>query len=90
VDDIDKVPNEFLIKSVNHELLSNNIKSAKTKIDGLTIGKRKDIATEGLHLPKTSEYCMSGKEGKCNWLNCPQLIDGEPDKSGRNCPLDKR
>lgn len=27
-------------------------------------------------------------DGECNWRECPQLKDGEPDKSGRHCPLD--
>jgi hypothetical protein len=28
--------------------------------------------------------------GECNWMKCPQAKDGEPDKSGRCCPIDER
>ena len=32
-------------------------------------------------------WCAAGKDGECNWADCPQLRDGEPEKSGRFCPL---
>lgn len=31
--------------------------------------------------------CQAGGDGECYWPNCPQERDGEPSKSGRNCPL---
>lgn len=31
-------------------------------------------------------YCRSERDGDCNWSECPQLRDGEPKRSGRNCP----
>lgn len=34
-----------------------------------------------------SATCHAGKDGECNWVNCPQDRDGEPEKSGRFCPL---
>lgn len=34
--------------------------------------------------------CRSSSDGDCCWQNCPQLRDGEPVKSGRHCPLDRR
>jgi hypothetical protein len=34
--------------------------------------------------------CHAGSDGECSWKECPQLRDGEPDKSGRHCPLDVR
>jgi hypothetical protein len=33
--------------------------------------------------------CYAGKDGECNWPQCPQNRDGEPEKSGRHCPLDR-
>lgn len=30
--------------------------------------------------------CRAGKDGECNWAECPQNRDGEPAKSGRHCP----
>lgn len=33
--------------------------------------------------------CHAGRDGECNWRECPQTRDGEPKKSGRHCPLDK-
>ena len=32
--------------------------------------------------------CHGGRDGECHWEECPQLRDGEPEKSGRHCPLD--
>jgi hypothetical protein len=34
------------------------------------------------------EPCHSHKDGDCTWAKCPQIRDGEADKSGRHCPLD--
>ena len=31
--------------------------------------------------------CRSGSDGECFWEQCPQLRDGEPERSGRDCPL---
>lgn len=43
-------------------------------------------------LPEASlgTYCRSQRDGDCDcdWVDCPQLKDGEPRKSGRHCPLD--
>ena len=33
-------------------------------------------------------FCQSASDGDCDWPHCPQNRDGEPDKSGRHCPLD--
>lgn len=37
---------------------------------------------------KGVRYCQSGSDGNCNYSSCPQLRDGEPEKTGRDCPLD--
>jgi hypothetical protein len=34
--------------------------------------------------------CHGHEDGDCFWSGCPQLRDGEPEKSGRHCPLDDR
>lgn len=34
--------------------------------------------------------CHAQKDGDCGWADCPQERDGEPEKSGRHCPLDVR
>jgi hypothetical protein len=31
--------------------------------------------------------CQAGLDGECYDRRCPQLRDGEPNKSGRFCPL---
>ena len=33
--------------------------------------------------------CAAGSDGDCNHSWCPQLRDGEPEATGRHCPLDK-
>ena len=37
---------------------------------------------------KPRPRCQAASDGECNWQQCPQLRDGEPEKSGRHCPLD--
>lgn len=34
--------------------------------------------------------CQADDDGDCVWRDCPQLRDGEPKKSGRHCPRDRR
>ncbi|WP_242540132.1 hypothetical protein [Trinickia mobilis] len=34
--------------------------------------------------------CAAHPDGDCTHAKCPQLRDGEPEKSGRHCPLDTR
>lgn len=34
--------------------------------------------------------CQAGSDGECWWPDCPQIRDGEPARSGRHCPLDRR
>jgi hypothetical protein len=33
-------------------------------------------------------HCHAGKDGDCIWKDCPQNRDGEPNATGRHCPLD--
>lgn len=32
-------------------------------------------------------FCHSGRDGDCDWSECPQNRDAEPDTTGRSCPL---
>lgn len=32
--------------------------------------------------------CQADCDGECNWKDCPQIMDDEPYKTGRHCPLD--
>jgi hypothetical protein len=32
--------------------------------------------------------CHADRDGDCEWSECPQKRDGEPEKSGRHCPYD--
>lgn len=34
-------------------------------------------------------HCASDRDGDCTHDQCPQIRDGEPEKSHRHCPLDK-
>jgi hypothetical protein len=34
--------------------------------------------------------CHGHEDSECAWKECPQIRDGEPEKSGRHCPLDNR
>jgi hypothetical protein len=33
--------------------------------------------------------CQADDDGYCDWKDCPQLRDNEPDATGRHCPWDK-
>lgn len=37
---------------------------------------------------EAKKRCHSARDGDCVWEECPQLRDGEPEKSGRHCPYD--
>ena len=32
-------------------------------------------------------WCHAQRDGDCDWWLCPQLRDGEPEATGRICPL---
>ena len=32
-------------------------------------------------------HCHAGRDGDCSWFHCPQIRDGEPFLTGRDCPL---
>ena len=53
---------------------------------GLSRGNIVRIRSERISVPKT-DRCHSDRDGDCNWDQCPQTIDGEPEKTGRSCPL---
>lgn len=38
----------------------------------------------------SGEHCHSDSDGDCNWKDCPQIRDNEPEQGGRHCPLDRR
>ena len=41
------------------------------------------------HVELAPARCHADRDGNCHWLEgCPQIRDGEPDKTGRHCPLD--
>jgi hypothetical protein len=39
-------------------------------------------------LQERDGQCQADRDGDCNWIRCPQMLDVEPAKSGRHCPLD--
>lgn len=53
------------------------------------------LAADGLPIPRYSierhrmTRCQCDDDGYCGWEGCPQRRDGEPDKTGRHCPLDQ-
>jgi hypothetical protein len=70
-----------------------------TGITGLTVDDLLEAKSEEELCTKTSEHirkehevsysgCHADKDGDCIWSGCPQLLDGEPTRSGRHCPLD--
>lgn len=47
-----------------------------------------DARRRWLLRPLTS--CAADDDGDCNHHECPQIRDGEPKRTGRHCPLDRR
>ena len=39
------------------------------------------------YLEVRTTACQAGSDGDCNWADCPQIADGEPTLTGRDCPL---
>jgi hypothetical protein len=37
---------------------------------------------------KPVDQCHADRDGDCDWKECPQLREGEPERSARHCPLD--
>ena len=37
---------------------------------------------------RSNTLCRAASDGECHWPLCPQERDGEPQRSGRHCPLD--
>jgi hypothetical protein len=48
--------------------------------------KRKEAVQWIARQPLT--HCAAAMDGDCSHAQCPQRRDGEPDKTGRHCPLD--
>lgn len=49
------------------------------------IEKRNRLARFNEH-----DHCHADSDGDCNYPDCPQIKDGEPQKTGRHCPLDNK
>ena len=56
--------------------------SARNMIPGV----RKLIRT--LRETDENKWCKANRDGECDHKICPQIKDGEPNATGRHCPLD--
>jgi hypothetical protein len=45
------------------------------------------LTEERKQLEKQLTSCQADSDGECNHPLCPQIRDGEPEKTGRSCPL---
>lgn len=55
------------------------------------MAKIKDDALPPLqyfHSGRRMTRCQADDDDHCDYKGCPQHRDGEPEKSGRHCPLD--
>ena len=50
----------------------------------VNVGRRRSGVVK---CPTCKPECHSTPDGDCDWKLCPQLRDGEPGGSGRQCPL---
>lgn len=49
--------------------------------------KSGEICLECNAVRTTPTTCQAGSDGECGWCGCPQIRDGEPQASGRSCPI---
>lgn len=55
----------------------------------MTNDRRREIDAFGSANPEYRGLpCLAGTDGECNWERCPQHRDGEPEATGRHCPLE--
>lgn len=48
----------------------------------------KEATPRPAQVERSPTRCTAARDGECFHAQCPQLLDGEPEKSGRHCPLD--
>lgn len=68
-------------------LVCASVISAYQHMVRITAKRRAPIIRE-LRLGPNGPRCRAAKDGDCSWVDCPQLRDDEPAKSGRHCPID--
>lgn len=51
-------------------------------------GQKRLLRASRSRAVKELTRCAAGRDGDCIHAQCPQLRDGEPERSGRHCPLD--
>lgn len=51
-------------------------------------GERTELPAPEVTRDAEPMRCHAGRDGDCTHPDCPQLRDGEPVRSGRDCPLD--
>lgn len=69
------------IKKVCPEVIPQIVAAAHPEDEFIAFLRGAELESAG-----TAE-CHADSDGDCNWRQCPQLRDGEPRKSGRDCPL---
>lgn len=57
------------------------------RCDGPVLASSGQSLANTMAYPHRSGRCRAGSDGDCDWPDCPQTRDGEPEKSGRSCPL---
>ena len=71
-------------------LLPPELRDAKlAEIDKIEADYNKKIE-DYTHILISRGHCMADNDGDCSWIGCPQTCDGEPKKSGRWCPRDRK
>jgi len=62
------------------------VRSIGYEVAALETSERKKKGARGFVEYKPTK-CEAGADGECHSRRCPQAKDGEPGKSGRDCPL---
>lgn len=69
----------------------NVLQEARNAIKGMRRPKVQPLPKPRTDKPRDAQpltRCAAARDGDCSHAQCPQVRDGEPNKSGRACPLE--
>jgi len=78
------------LRPADRELIGRAVKMSGGRGELSDFGRAAILkeATAVLSISGAYPHCHAGRDGECCWPYCPQLRDGEPEATGRHCPLD--
>jgi len=82
--EIDRLQSERAALAQENARLINEVGELHAKLAAPSVDMTPGMQPRAM---RESAGCHAGTDGDCYWSECPQIMDGEPHKSGRSCPL---